>query len=1640
MKSKKNCFLTILTMMLLLAVVCVGFSLGESVQNKMAIAYATQISPTYTTQNESWQSKAKEYFEDGVRVGLTAESAYNGVTVFDSTKGNTAENPYVIDSLEKFVVWTRYELPMTVLDSVNPSFKNKFVTLSVDVDLGDYYFRWNNGGGHTSSFAGGSFEGSFDGQNHTISNVFVLSAAQTTCGGIFVNVGGNVSNLIIDNAKLLATGSASAVGVLASSCGTQQSVTNVHVKNSYIGCGEQGASSLTFVGGLIGRVLSSQSTNAQTIISNCSVKQSELDGQYYVGGIVGNFAGNGSTGNSILNISSCYSYGNTITASSNAGGIIGSASSIKTDLSSAVLTVEKCYNYSTVSAQNRAGGIVGSFSNGADRPSILNNAYFVVTACGNAGQITAKAYGDNGGGWAGGIVGLCYVAENSSGENIPQISFCYNHGDISAEYGLNSASMSNLSYPNSGYYAPLSAKTSYVVSGITFRVSDTREEGARTVMVYDSYNSGTLTLPQNPSSSAYVGMAVATAGIGSVEDSSAYNGTAMDSYALDSCCDSAIGSRIYPSSTSNEGENLYLSAQELRLLSTDLLPYGSGKFSGDRGGFFPVLYDIPSSQLYMPTLTINRYDGEQAFSSVSCNVGANMLFDLYYDGAENGNDYDFELYTDSVCATEADYCFTKDAEYWLKFYVPITIESSSNLNKYSFDVLQGESFELSDFKNDANLQKTGYEVSGIVGEIPLSVMEPTTYQAKYTPINYTITLLGANGSSNIIQKTYGSTLAAQEIASYAGCGQTLGSEYFLNWYTTGGNSSTNAFAGGSIVVSENLSLSVNSETIAVESISINTSPTKTTYSKNSEIDVTGLTITVSYNHTTAQTPSPINVDSGWVSGFNTAVAGDYQATITYQSKTVAFDYSVLENYAIKLIINPEGYGTSDYSQLGFDAGNYDVNIDGNTLQIGNDRDYYSGAYPKSNDSEYSYSFDGYTLNGHALPSMLNLTEDIDIYVNFSREKISYTISFDTLGGSSNPTSITEKWGSSVDLPTPPTKTGYLFGGWFKSEDDGDTLGNAFDNIVPKSNIVVYAKWSECDHGENENLPTCTQGATCSLCGGSINALGHDYGEWQKHDANQHKRICARDNTHIDYANHTWNNGLITTEPTHTEFGEKTFTCTVCGEMKTEDIAKLTAHTFSEVADAIYLKTGATCTSPAVYYKSCECGVASDETFEYGAALSHSYDTIWHSDINGHWHICSVGGEKGEVTEHSPDRHAPTETEAVKCTECQFVITPATGHIVHTADTSKWLSNGTSHWHTCVGCEEKMDVTAHSGGTATCQNVAVCEVCGEQYSDLGNHNYGAWTSHDGAQHKRECSVCHEYEYANHAWNSGAVTTAPTHSTEGERTFTCADCGATRTESILALAEHVYNQEVATAAYLKSAATCTSRAVYYKSCICGERGTETFEYGELMAHTSEIIPAQVATCTAAGHTSGSKCSVCGTIITATTPIDALGHNYVFAHTVAPNLENQTDGYDLYTCSHDATHIEQRNLVEWETLIPKVTVSVLGGTIQGQSGNSAIVNKDGSVTVIAEAPADGKVFVGWKLGDEIVSNNQSYTFTAIENITLTAIYKDAPRDGLSVGVIAGIAVGGTAVIGFGGFAIFWFVIKKKKFADLLAIFKKK
>ena len=105
-------------------------------------------------------------------------------------------------------------------------------------------------------------------------------------------------------------------------------------------------------------------------------------------------------------------------------------------------------------------------------------------------------------------------------------------------------------------------------------------------------------------------------------------------------------------------------------------------------------------------------------------------------------------------------------------------------------------------------------------------------------------------------------------------------------------------------------------------------------------------------------------------------------------------------------------------------------------------------------------------------------------------------------------------------------------------------------------------------------------------------------------------------------------------------------------------------------------------------------------------------------------------------------------------------------------------------------------------------------------------------------------------------------------DGTHTRTC-ECGDSQTENC------VYNQEVPAPGFKKSDATCTDKAVYYKSCVCGAKGTETFEYGTANGHN--YVGFQVTkdpTCTETG-TVTARCSVCNEAYEGAIP--ALGHDF-------------------------------------------------------------------------------------------------------------------------------------------------------------------
>lgn len=385
---------------------------------------------------------------------------------------------------------------------------------------------------------------------------------------------------------------------------------------------------------------------------------------------------------------------------------------------------------------------------------------------------------------------------------------------------------------------------------------------------------------------------------------------------------------------------------------------------------------------------------------------------------------------------------------------------------------------------------------------------------------------------------------------------------------------------------------------------------------------------------------------------------------------------------------------------------------------------------------------------------------------------------------------------------------------------------------------------------------------------------------------------------------------------------------------------------------------ATCTKKAV------CDVCKTT---YGGTAPHNTTQYNGKDSSGHWDTCSTCDNKFNFEAHTPDREKADETNPVKCTKCDFVITPA-GHYEHTAD-SEWhnSADGKYHYHECThsGCSVILDKANHSGGTATCENKAVCSVCGLEYGDKLGHDYGevkyTWTDNT-CKAERVCKHDSTHIESETVTATGTTITAATCKEKGKMKYT--------------------------ATFVNTAFSMQEKEV-------------DIDFAEHDFDT--LIPEVPATTTEFGVKEHKDCKVCG------------------------------------------KHFDKNGNEITELKIAKIgTHNVI------VNGESKFYADGESVTITAE-DKEGKEFVGWQdESGKIVSTEKSYTFTVNGETTLTAVYENkssgggeitppAKKDGLSGGQIAGIVIGTLLFAGIGGFAIFWFAVKKKTFADLGVALKK-
>ncbi len=214
------------------------------------------------------------------------------------------------------------------------------------------------------------------------------------------------------------------------------------------------------------------------------------------------------------------------------------------------------------------------------------------------------------------------------------------------------------------------------------------------------------------------------------------------------------------------------------------------------------------------------------------------------------------------------------------------------------------------------------------------------------------------------------------------------------------------------------------------------------------------------------------------------------------------------------------------------------------------------------------------------------------------------------------------------------------------------------------------------------------------------------------------------------------------------------------------------HEFNQqTASDTYLKTPATCTEAAVYYKSCACGLASTtETFTSGDPLGHAFETAWSSNETSHYHVCTVCGAKADEAAHTWNVEAATEETDKHCTVCGYVAEAKLDHVhkgtLVPGTAASCTAPGVKAYYTCTCGQAFEDENCikqitnldewkvipqlpHTGGEATCTSKAVCEVCGTQYGekDPGNHKnvklegyLPATTTHAGYTGDRICQDC------------------------------------------------------------------------------------------------------------------------------------------------------------------------------------------------------------------------------------------------------------------------------------------------------------
>ena len=426
--------------------------------------------------------------------------------------------------------------------------------------------------------------------------------------------------------------------------------------------------------------------------------------------------------------------------------------------------------------------------------------------------------------------------------------------------------------------------------------------------------------------------------------------------------------------------------------------------------------------------------------------------------------------------------------------------------------------------------------------------------------------------------------------------------------------------------------------------------------------------------------------------------------------------------------------------------------------------------------------------------------------------------------------------------------------------------------------------------------SCACGAEGTETFTSGSALGHDY--TQKFEDAAHLKTAASKCTehNIYWYDCSRCDSNAKNDP---EAADKYFTSATTGN-----------HSFTEqIEDAAHYVagTGTNCQSVKKYYYDCAyCNQMGTTTWDSTTYGPHNYAATWSSDESGHWHECSLcHGKKDEAT-HTPGA-AATETTPQKCTECDYIITPALGHThsmtLVAASPATCTADGNTAYYVCSGCSKwfedatgSVEITDHSSvvighlghdfAPATCTAPKTCkrDGCGATEGSALGHDYTKQVKTE-AYLKTAASKCTEYNVYWYAC-SRCDANAKDDTAATDKYYTSTTAGAhSFTEQIADEVHHVAG----------TGTDCQSVKKYYYDCAyCDQMGTTTWDsttYGPhdyattwssdenghwcecSVCHGKKDEAAHTPNIAAPTETQAKVCTECGYVIAA-----ALGHTHI------------------------------------------------------------------------------------------------------------------------------------------------------------------